>query len=177
MALEPSTPVIWIDGWPNAVVDNNTWREHLENVKHWDYHKGSVFIFDDAQETYEDTGLWNSLFKPTSDDPSHHRIIIFTSYGSPTRINAGRTSMLIKKQQMVTLVPTDHHDGLGAVGLYLTRPEFDEVVNLATKCYLDPACLDLIFKISSGHMGAVKEVIKVITGDNVSLPAFVWIRI
>lgn len=77
--------------------------------------------------------------------------------------------MQIRDQQMVTLVPIDHHDGLGAVGLYLTRPEFEELVNLR-KYSFDPACLDFIFRISSGHVGAIIDVIQVISCDDVSLP-------
>jgi len=77
---------------------------------------------------------------------------------------------------MVTLVPIDHHDGLGAVGLYLTRPEFEEVVNLR-KSSFDPACLDFIFGISSGHAGAMIDVIDVISCDDVGLRAFIRISI
>jgi len=69
---------------------------------------------------------------------------------------------------MVTLVPIDHHDGLGAVGLYLTRAEFNEFVNLR-KYTFDPACLDFIFGISSGHAGAINDVINVISCDDVSV--------
>ena len=157
---------------------SNAWKEHLENNKHWDDDIASVFVFDEAQGTYGDTGLWNTPFKPISDHPStlHHRIIIFTSYGSPTRINAPGTSVHIKQTQMVTLVPIDHHDRLEAAGLYLTRPEFEEIVNLR-KYSFDPACLDFIFRLSSGHTGAADDVINVISCANVSLPAFVQIRI
>ena len=84
--------------------------------------------------------------------------------------------MYIKQRQMVTLVPIDHHDSLEAVGLYLTRPEFDEIIKLR-KYSFDPACLDFILRISSGHAGAMDDVIDVISCDDVSLPAFVWIRI
>ena len=34
MALELSTPLIWIDGWPDAVVDSDTWNQHLKKSKH-----------------------------------------------------------------------------------------------------------------------------------------------
>jgi hypothetical protein len=148
-------------------VNNASWKEHL----HWDHNIPSVLMFDEAQLTYGDVGLWDAFFKPVSDFPSHryHRIIIFASYGSLTRINARVTTMLIKPSQMVTLAPIDHHDGLKPVGLYLTRPEFDEIVDLL-KCSLDPECLDYIFKISSGHVGAMTDVIYIISCDDVSLP-------
>jgi len=166
-ALEPSTPLIWIDGWSDVISNSNTWKKHLENNKDWNDDIASVFIFDEAQLTYGDTGLWNTLFKPTSDNPSilHHRIIIFASYGSPTRINAPGTQMYVKEPQMVTLVHIDHHDGLGAAGLYFTRPEFEEFVNLRQYSF-DPACLDFIFEISSGHAGAMNDVIHVISCDD-----------
>ena len=75
---------------------------------------------------------------------------------------------------MVTLVPIDHRDGLEAAGLYLTRPEFDEIVNVR-KYSFHPACLDFIFKISSGHAGAMDNVFNNISRDDVSLPTFVRI--
>jgi len=170
--------LIWIDGWSDVIVISNTWKEHLKKDKHWNGGIASVLIFDEAQSTYGDMGLWNTLFKPISDNPSilHHRIIIFASYGSPTRINTPCTAMYIKEPQMVTLVPIDHHDGLGAVGLYLTPPEFEELVNLR-KYSFDPACLDFIFRISSGHTGAMSDVINVVSCDDVSLCAFIRISI
>ena len=170
--------MIWITGWSDAIAVSDTWKEHLQKDKNWDDNIASVLIFDEAQSTYDDIGLWNSLFKPISDMPlsSRHRIIIFTSYGSPTRINARGTPMQIGERQMVTLVPIDHHDDLGAVGLYLTRPEFEELVNLK-KYSFDPACLDFIFKILSGHVGAIEDVIRVISCDDVSLRTFIRISI
>ena len=176
--LEPLTPVIWITGWSAVIAVSDTWKEHLQKDKKWDDNIASVLIFDEAQSTYNDMGLWNTLFKPISDNPSnlHHCIIIFTSYGSPTKINALGTPMQIMEWQMVTLVPIDHHDGLGAVGLYLTWPEFEEFVNLG-KYSFDPACLDFIFKISSGHAGAIDDVIRVISCDDLSLCTFIWISI
>ena len=170
--------MIWITGWSETIALSDTWHQHLQKNKHWNDSIASVLIFDEAQLTYVDTGLWNTFFKFISDNPSipHHRIIIFTSYGSPTRINGLRTSMQIRDQQMVTLVPIDHHDGLGAVGLYLTRPEFEDLVNLR-KYSFDLACLDFIFRISSGHVGAINDVIQVISCDDVSLRTFIRISI
>lgn len=157
-------------------MNTNTWKEHLENNKLWEI--PSVLIFDEAQRTYADAGPWNSLFKPISDRPLDlsHRIIIFTSYGSPTRINAPGTHMFIKQPQMVTLVSTDHDDGVEAAGLYLTRPEFDEITSLKRYSF-DLACLDFIFWITSGHVGAMGDVLHVISSDDIIFPAFVRIWI
>jgi hypothetical protein len=76
---------------------------------------------------------------------------------------------------MVTLVHIDHHDGLEAAGLYLTRPEFNSLVNLRNYSF-DPACLDFIFRISSGHVGVMNDIINVISCDDVSLPITIQIR-
>jgi len=62
----------------------------------------------------------------------------------------------------------DHHNGLEAVGLYLTQPEFEELVKLR-KYSFNPTCLDFIFGISSGHTGAINDVVYVISCDDVSL--------
>ena len=87
-----------------------------------------------------------------------HRTILSMSQGSPTRINAPATAMFIKQRQMVTLVPIDHRDGLEAAGLFLTRPEFDDL----RKYSFDPTCVDFIFRISSGQAGAMDDVINLI---------------
>jgi len=69
---------------------------------------------------------------------------------------------------MVTLVCIDHHNGLEAAGLYLTQPEFEELVKLR-KYSSNPTCLDFIFSISSRHTGAINDVVYVISCDDVSL--------
>lgn len=180
-SLELDTPLIWIDDWPDAVIKSNTWEVHLDKNKGFKKAVASVLIVDEAQTTYGDGGLWNTFFKDISDNPQNHRhrIIIFTSYGSPTRINAPGTPMLIKDPQMVTLVHIDHHDKQKAAGLYLTQPEFDGLVNLdrhsLDRHSFDPALYDFLFQISCGHVGAIKDMIGVITCHDVSL--FVLIRV
>lgn len=76
MTLELSTPLIWIDDWPDAVVDSDTWNQHLKKSKHWDDKTAMVFIFDEAQLAYADKDLWDTIFKITSDychpHPSHY---------------------------------------------------------------------------------------------------------
>ena len=175
--LEPSTPLIRIDGWPKVIADNNTWKELLEMEENWDKNIPSVLMFYLVEMTYWNADLWNTLFKPISDHPLtlSHRIIIFTGCPNPTRIDAlpvaPVTNMHIKPSQMVSLAPIDHHDGLGAAGLYVTRSELDEIAKLK-KYSFDPACLNFIFRITSGHVGAIQGVNNVITSDEVSLPAF-----
>lgn len=119
----------------------------------------SVFIFDEAQLAYADKGLWDTLSRSLQITVILiHRTILSMSHGSPTRINAPATAMFIKQRQMVTLVPIDHRDGLEAAGLFLTRPEFDDL----RKYSFDPTCLDFIFRISSGQAGAMDDVINLI---------------
>jgi hypothetical protein len=86
-----------------------------------------VLIFDEGQLTYEDTALWNSLFKPISANPNafRNRIIIFTSYGNPTGPAASGTSMVIPNCQRITLCPVDHRDGITPIELFLTEMEFN----------------------------------------------------
>ena len=145
--------------------------------ENWDKNIPSVLMFYLVEMTYWNADLWNTLFKPISDHPLtlSHRIIIFTGCPNPTRIDAlpvaPVTNMHIKPSQMVYLAPIDHHDGLGAAGLYVTRSELDEIAKLK-KYSFDPACLNFIFRITSGHVGAIQGVNNVITSDEVSLPAF-----
>ena len=71
-------------GWNITEVQNNGgWEKYLNRVEGWVPGEKTVFIFDDAQGTYEDLNLWSTFFKnitPFDDE----FVIAFASYGSPT---------------------------------------------------------------------------------------------
>jgi hypothetical protein len=108
---EPETNAVLIHKWAVADVPG-PWQKYLWRAYDVTPGDGTVIIFDEAQASYWDTGLWNSFFKPISCEWLNHRIIVFTSGGSARRAFAPEfTSMVITPCMRVTLRPIDHDDG------------------------------------------------------------------
>ena len=82
---EPGTQVIHFDVWPEDNPFKN-WSDCL-TASGWKQQDGSIIILDEGQTTYRASlsGLWG-FFKSVADDHTVYlnRIIVFTSYGSPT---------------------------------------------------------------------------------------------
>ena len=134
-----------------------------------DYRNETVFIFDEAQTTYNDTNLWNDFFKSINYYPQF-RVILFSSYGSPTTryVTAIGTPIIIPDRQRVSLRHIQHGDNLPAVGLFFTRTEFDKLVSmLYPESSFDPSFFNTLFDITSGHVGAIIDFMKIILADDV----------
>ena len=138
---EPGVHVMPIYGWPlKEVRENGGWENYLRYKRGWELGKKTVFIFDEAQLSYEDSNLWFEFFKNIR-TYNGALAIAFASYGSPTSnatprgsptssVNAGygspdstssrgitSTPYLLDDEQKVTLRQINHHDGLDPVGL------------------------------------------------------------
>ena len=163
--------IIWINGWPQKEVkESGNYYSYLKQ-QGWDELNKTVFIFDQAQETYNDPTLWNAFFK-SMHDFRNCRAIIFASYGSPTlRFNIGPYLMIIPHFQRVTLRHIDHKDDLPPVGLLFTRSEFDDLVAMQYPppnfCF-DLSFFDGVFGITNGHVGAIQCFINIVVADDVS---------
>jgi hypothetical protein len=166
---EPSTTIIFITVWyPEAV--NGDWQRYLRVKYGWVPGQRTIFIFDDAQTSYQDTDLWLQFFKEL---PRHNTdfAIAFASYGSPTsRIDIGGTPFIVTDSQRVTLRHTNN-DGLGTVGLLFSELEFNELVVKKFPPPLghsfDPLLLKDIFQLSGGHVGAIHELLDAIVEHHV----------
>ena len=168
---EPNVRVIWISGWNrDDVAECGGWYAYLQKQKGWIPKESTVFIFDEAQESYKDGELWNDLFKCIHDYPDH-RAIAFASYGSPSSfINIEGTSILVLPTARISLLPTTHGDHLPAVGLLFTHAEFDELVSRQypySEYYFHPSFLDTVFGITEGHVGAMYSFLNIILGSDV----------
>jgi hypothetical protein len=169
---ETGVRVLWIDGWESDVVrDCGGWSSYLRTEKLWNRSEKTVFIFDDAQVTYNDVGLWNNLFKGIKDYFPYRRAIAFASYGSPSLVFTIKgTPNFVADTARVSLLPTAHDDNLPAAGLLFTRAEFDELVSKqysSPEYYFDPSFFDMVFRITEGHVGAMSSFIKIILESNV----------
>jgi len=171
-AQESGVHVIWISGWKHDdVKECGGWYYYLKQ-KGWIPGKDTVFIFDEAQVTYNDGGLWNDLFKGIQDYPDR-RAIAFASYGSPSSsIVIEGTPIFIAPATRVSLLPTAHEDNLPAAGLLFTLAEFDELVSKQypdREYHFDRFFLDMVFEITEGHVGAIHSFLSIILGSNVML--------
>jgi hypothetical protein len=126
---EPATHVIWIQGWSrDEVKAKGRWQRYFETEMGWVEHENTVFVFDEAQMSYEDGDLWNNFFK--SIHSYNCRAIAFASYGSASsRFTIAGTPIVIEDAQRVTLRAIQHKDDLPPVGLFFTRMEFDDLVS------------------------------------------------
>lgn len=122
---EPGVGVIMVCGWPQEKVDRfGGWEQFLRKKGYWEPGKNTIFIFDEAQESYGDTELWGQIFKDFRGF-SVLFIIAFASYGSPTSENSPsysspassihvhhppvrHTPVFVSDWQRVMLRPIDH---------------------------------------------------------------------
>ncbi len=132
-------------------------------IPEWDNRGNSkcYFLFDEAQESYWDQQLWNTIFKATSDHATNYRIILFCSYGSPSRfpndyrLRGGTPFVLCRDARISLQLPPGSQ-----VGLLLTRVEYQGVLeNFEQKILFDEDLETAIYEWTGGHVGAVVSVL------------------
>jgi len=162
--------IIYISGWDLPTVQTaGGWRAYLEQVEGWVQGEKTVFIFDDAQMTYQDSGLWSIFFKNISSYDDRFAIA-FASYGSPTsRLVLKGTLFCVDDTQRVALRPIDHGDGLGAVGLLFSQDEFNDLVRIkfSHKYSFDQSFFNAIFEVTGGHVGAIHGFVMTVSAHDV----------
>jgi len=153
----------------------------LDPSKDWQNTRTCHWILiDEAQTTYKDHDFWLFL-----KDISHRfLIVLFASYCRPFPTElpdvVGTQNHILGWEQMC-LRPTQN----GRVhrryipGLYLTRPEFDELIaQESKKSALSIDLADWIYQASKGHIGAIDSVLCVMKAvdktrpPEISLPEF-----
>lgn len=169
---EPASHVIWVGTWPLEEVKSlGGYHSYLRTMKGWEEGKVTVFIFDEAQLSYEDSDLWIHFFRPMR-DYSDRRAIVFASYGSPgSRISMLGTPIQLDDSQRVTLRPIPHKDGLQPAGLFFTRKEFDDLISKRypnTQYCFHSSFFDAVFDLTGGHVGAICDFVQIIAAHDVS---------
>ena len=162
--------VIRVPLWPlQDVKEAGGWRGYLRS-HHWVEGEKTYFIFDEAQSSYSDVVLWNDFFKSLT-PYGNQFAIAFASYGSPaSRLDIPNTPHIVNDVQRVTLRATDHGDGLGAVGLLFTREEFDDLVDKSfpsSRYHFHHSFYDVLFGITRGHVGAIHDLMGVVSAHDV----------
>ncbi|KAL4744277.1 hypothetical protein BDW72DRAFT_212891 [Aspergillus terricola var. indicus] len=178
LAYDPSTPVYTISGWKeDAVRSANGWAAYLEHKtgihgRRWVTHCGYLLI-DEAQQYYWDDELWADLFKAI-EPTSQAYIVLFASYGSPTRGFTGFdpeknviTPMIFGANQQISLRPDiNARWPWKPVGLLLDEDEANEVVERYAPTFI-PNCRPILtqdlkqglFLTSNGHVGLITSLI------------------
>ncbi|KIM75050.1 hypothetical protein PILCRDRAFT_13870 [Piloderma croceum F 1598] len=156
---EPGAQVTYVASGPSK-------KEMLyERWKQWlklKFEPGTFLIVDEAQSSYRDKSFWLEL-KDINPDVGFC-VITLASYGSAGHnIYDPMTPFHITPQQGIGLIATDNGDQI-AVGLLLTKAEFDEVVpKLLPDHRFDDSFLDSVFDITRGHVGACESFLHVVS--------------
>ena len=116
--------------------------------------------------TYEDQHLWNTFFKRVHDGLLRSHAILFCSYGSPSASPLDyRRGMppLLRSAARVSLWHEKHF-----IGLLLNPTDFNEFVAGYTnkperKLPLDPKLHDHFYGLTGGHVGAVVELLHLVS--------------
>lgn len=129
----------------------------------WVLTSNVVILVDEAQKTYGDNALWNTIMKGYQDAYGiNFKLCLFCSYGSPA---SGPdmtyfTPEKIRNCQRISLTP-QNQDGSPPIGLFYSKDEFYDVVSRSLayryteKFNFDGQALDYIFALTNGHPGAV----------------------
>ena len=155
---KPESRVTHIRAWKSENdMPPGGWQEWL--YSRWRFQPGSVLIVDEAQSSYWDLAFWQDLKVIKPESPS--RVITFASYGSAGRnINDPLTTHHISARQNISFNALDHGDQI-AVGLLLTKVEFDDLVaKLFNDHCFDVPFLVSVFNITRGHVGACEDFLR-----------------
>ncbi|BDD61460.1 hypothetical protein MAP00_006504 [Monascus purpureus] len=180
---DPATPIYVLSGWKmESVCSANGWAAYLEKQtgihgRCWLTHRGYLFL-DEAQQSFWDDELWADLFKAV-EPASQVYIVLFMSYGSPTRGFTGfeqekyvKTPMVFGAEQQISLRPDENVTWpWRPVGLLLDADEANEVVERYAQTII-PNCRPILtqdlkqefFRSSNGHVGLITSLTHVLNG-------------
>jgi hypothetical protein len=154
------------------------------DIDDWLYMTNMLLIIDEAQASYQYGNLWTQFIKRiASDGDEGRRVILFSSYGSPTAIPLkhspdGSPPIELSTNQRVSIRPLS--DNNQKVSLYFTRPEFNDIVTRVCKYSgkngqpFRPSSelLDYIWEFSNGHPAGTRVVLDALINSEVSIYSF-----
>lgn len=173
---ERNERVVFLNGWHNVrnprthLVDECKARGYYGVEPHTLTDANVVFIFDEAQQSYNDPDLWLGIIKTQSGGDAGPKICLFSSYGSPTtgptQYPLGSTPIQFGPSQRISITPS-HFAENGRVCLFYSQEEFEDVVSRrcsdpTSKFELDPVARKYLYSITNGHPGATTALLKFI---------------
>jgi hypothetical protein len=128
-----------------------------------------IFIFDEAQQSYSDQGLWLGFIKSVSGMRGGARMCLFSSFGSPVNgplpedFPDGSPSVIFGAQQRVSLMPS-HEKDRPDFGLFFSEDKFQDAT--ARFCRdehlpftLSSGAQSRVYKATNGHPGGVRGIL------------------
>ena len=159
-----------VEKWNEEAQDAPTTTSQSEQDLSWVLTSNTVIIVDEAQMTYNDAALWNTVFKERlTPNVYKFQLCLFCSYGSPA---AGPdqtffTPVKFSNEQRISLTPQNQQDS-PPIGLFYDEEEFKDVVSRLLAFHyeerfnFDEGALEYIFAVTNGHPGAVTSIVDVI---------------
>ena len=166
-------PVVYLNGWhdvsnPTTYLISKCEALGYSGIEdHTLLYTNVVFIFDEAQQSYNDLDLWLGIIKTQSGGRGGPKICLFSSYGSPatgpTKYPLGSTPIHFGAQQRISIVPSSFAKN-GPVCLFYSQQEFEDVVsrtcsNPTGTFTLEPAACEYLYSITNGHPGATSALL------------------
>ena len=130
-------------------------------------HNDTVFIIDEAQQTYIHTNFWLEFIKERSGSRWGTKVCLFASYGSPTTgpvdYPDNSAPVYLGFPQRVGITPSLVDTG-PQFGLFYTMDEFEDVLKRHNEYSTTPLPLSAeaklyLFRMTNGHPGAVDGLI------------------
>lgn len=142
-----------------------------------------VYIVDEGQTSYHDSGLWLGFIKTQSTGRFGPRICILTSFGSPSEgpddYPLGTTPVHLGVQQRISIIVSKikHSPPLS---LFYNRDEFDDILqricaDIRRPLPLHSDAADYIFSLTDGHPGAVDSVLGMIQKVSLNIVYFIFV--
>jgi len=158
-----------VEKWNEEVQDApTTTSSQSEQDLSWVLTSNTVILVDEAQMTYNDSALWNTILKKRQSSflGYNFRLCLFCSYGSPS---AGPdqtffTPVRLSNQQCISLTPQSRQ-GSPPIGLFYDKEEFKDVASRSIpfeyrkRFTFDEGAQDYLFALSNGHPGAVESIL------------------
>lgn len=184
-------PLHIITGWNEEKVTRaGDWKNYLSQVtgirgNSWPTSR-AYLLLDEAQETYWDDNLWAEFFKDINPYPGAPRVILFASYGSPDRGNAGfnpekycKTPMDFPPGALISMYAEEFYDeqrgcdDQNRLGLLLNDEEATDVMNRYISTVgplpLSKDLMDEFFLITNGHAGCLVALMGILGRASVSI--------
>ena len=160
-AKEPQADVQFFTGWDDDSLTMTVWLK--KNILNYPTSTTTYLIFDNREDTYWDTSLWETFFK-SQQFTGAYQITLFCSYGSAGTqpLSYPNAPLQLDPKARVSLTrDSESADEFGSIGLLLSRTEFDEVVERAHEYGLDGSFKDLIFLWTGGHVDALADILRI----------------
>ncbi|BCR88447.1 ATP-binding protein [Aspergillus chevalieri] len=120
-----------VEKWNDEAQEAPTTTSQSEQDLSWVLTSNTVIIVDEAQATYSDDTLWNTIFKERlTPNVYKFRLCLFCSYGSPATGPDPTffTPVKFSDEQRISLTPQNQQDS-PPIGLFYDKEEFRDVIS------------------------------------------------